>query len=153
MRERLKYDRKCYTITDYYISYKQYIEFNTQYDVDLKTFKSIVTDYFKYIRDQIMLECKEVKLPCRLGTLQIIKHQPKEYTGKSLRWDWKATRETGKPVYLLNEHSGFYKYRFHWSKKGCLLTNKSNYQFVACRANKRELAQIIFNKLRDYPEL
>ena len=52
MRERLKYQRKCYTIADYYISYKEYIEPNTQYDVDLKTFKAIVTDYFKYIKNE-----------------------------------------------------------------------------------------------------
>lgn len=152
MRERLKYQRKCYTIADYYISYKEYIEPNTQYDVDLKTFKAIVTDYFKYIKNEIMYECKEVKLPCRLGTLQIIKHQPKEYSGKSLRWDWKATKEIGKPVYLLNEHSNGWKYRFFWSKQGCLLTNKGKYQFIACRDNKRELAKIIFNRLKDYPE-
>lgn len=153
IKERLEYDRKCYTIADFYLSYKEYIEADTQYDVDLKTFKAIVTDYFKYIRDSIMNESKEVKLPCRLGTLQIVKHQPKEFTGKSLRWDWKATRETGKPVYLLNEHSNFYKYRFYWSKKDCLLTNKGKYQFIASRQNKRDLAQIIFNKERDYPEL
>ena len=153
IKERLEYDRKCYTIADFYLSYKEYIEAGTQYDVDLKTFKAIVTDYFKYIRDSIMNESKEVKLPCRLGTLQIVKHQPKEFTGKSLRWDWKATRETGKPVYLLNEHSNFYKYRFYWSKKDCLLTNKGKYQFIASRQNKRDLAQIIFNKERDYPEL
>ena len=153
MRERLTYDRKCYTIADYYISYKEYIELDTQYDVDLKTFKAIVTDYFKYIRDEVMYNCKEFKLPCRLGKLSIVKHQPKEFTGKSLRWDWKATKELGKPVYLLNEHSGFFKYRFYWSKKDCLLTNKSMYQFVACRQNKRDLAQIIKNKLKDYPEV
>ena len=144
MRERLTYDRKCYTIADYYISYKEYIEPNTQYDVDLKTFKAIVTDYFKFIRDEIMLNCKEFKLPCRLGKLSIIKHMPKEFTGKSLRWDWKATRETGKPVYLLNEHSNYFKYRFYWQKKDCLLINKGAYQFVACRQNKRDLAQLIF---------
>lgn len=153
MKERLEYNRKCYTIADFYINYKKSIDANTQYDVDLKTYKAILIDYFQYIRDQIMQESKEVKLPCRLGTLQIIKHQPKEFTGKSLRWDWKATRETGKPVYLLNEHSDFYKYRFFWSKRGCLLTNKGKYQFVASRQNKRDLAQIIFNKERDYPEL
>ena len=100
-----------------------------------------------------MQNCKEFKLPCRLGTLQIIKHQPKEFSGKSLRWDWKATKETGKPVYLLNDHSGYFKYRFYWCKKNCLLTNKSKYQFIASRENKRTLAQIIFNKLKDYPEL
>lgn len=153
MRERLTYDRKCYTIADYYISYKEYIEPDTQYDVDLKTFKSIVTDYFKYIRDEVMYNCKEFKLPCRLGKLSIVKHQPKEFTGKSLRWDWKATKELGKPVYLLNEHSGFFKYRFYWSKKDCLLTNKSMYQFVACRQNKRDLCKIIKSRLRDYVEV
>lgn len=153
MKERLDYERKCYTIADFYLSYKDYIEQGTTYDVDLKTFKGVVIDYFKYIRDQIMQESKEVKLPCRLGTLQIIKHQPKEYTGKSLRWDWKATKELGKPIYLLNEHSNGWKYRFHWSKQNCLLSNKSKYQFVATRQNKRDLAQIIFNHTKDYPEL
>lgn len=153
MKERLNYDRKCYTIADFYLSYKDYIEQDTVYDTDLKTFKGVVTDYFKYIRDEIMRESKEVKLPCRLGTLQIIKHQPKEYTGKSLRWDWKATKEMGKPVYLLNEHSNFYKYRYHWSKQNCLLTNKSKYQFVASRQNKRDLCKIIKSGECDYVEL
>lgn len=153
MRERVKYKRKSYTIADFYINYKNQIDTNTQYDVDLKTYKVIVTDYFKYIRDEIMQNCKEVKLPCRLGTLQIIKHQPKEFSGKSLRWDWKATKETGKPVYLLNDHSGYFKYRFYWCKKNCLLTNKSKYQFIASRENKRNLAVIIFNRLKDYREL
>lgn len=117
MRERVKYRRKSYTVADFYTNYKKSIDPNTQYDVDLKTYKAIVTDYFKYIRDEIMYNCKEFKLPCRLGTLQVIKHQPKEFSGKSLRWDWKATKEIGKPAYLLNEHCGGWKYRFHWSKR------------------------------------
>lgn len=153
MRERVKYRRKSYTVADFYTNYKKSIDPNTQYDVDLKTYKAIVTDYFKYIRDEIMYNCKEFKLPCRLGTLQVIKHQPKEFSGKSLRWDWKATKETGKPVYLLNDHSGYFKYRFYWCKKNCLLTNKSKYQFIASRENKRNLAVIIFNRLKDYREL
>ena len=153
MIEKLTYKRKNYTIADYYISYKEYIESDTQYDIDFQTFKNIIIDYFQYIRDEIMYSSKEIKLPCRLGTLSIIKHQPKEFTSKSLRWDWQETKRLGKPVFLLNEHSNFFKYRFFWSKQGCLLTNKSLYKFVATRANKRNLAQIIFNKLKDYPEL
>ena len=149
----MKYQRKSYTTTDFYESYKQYIEPNTPYDIDLQTYKNIINDYFQYIRDEVMYSCKEFKFPCRLGTLQIIKHQPKEFTGKSLRWDWKATKETGKPVYLLNDHSNYYKYRFFWSKKDSLLTNKTKYQFIDSRDNKRNLAQIIFNKTKDYPEL
>lgn len=152
MNERINYNRKSYTIPDFYLSYKQNIEKDTVYDIDLKTYKNVITDYFKYIRDEIMLNCKEFKLPCRLGTLSIVKHQPKEFNNKSLRWDWKATKELGKPVYLLNTHSDYFKYRYFWSKKDCLLTNKTRYQFVATRENKRNLAQLIFKKLKDYPE-
>lgn len=152
MKDKLNYNRKSYTIADYYLSYKDYIQEGSQYDISYQTFKAIVTDYFKYIRDEVMLNSKEVKLPCRLGTLQVIKHQPKEYTNKSLRWDWKATRELGKPVYLLNDHSNGWKYRFHWQKKDIIVKNIKKYMFIACRQNKRDLAQIIFNKQCDYIE-
>lgn len=153
MKDILDYDRKSYTIADYYLSYKDYIEKGTQYDVPYQTFRAIVLDYFKYIRDEVMLNSKEVKLPCRLGTLQIVKHKPKEYTGKSLRWDWQATKQLGKPVYHLNVHSGEYKYRFHWKKKDIVIKNRSKYMFVASRTNKRELAKIIFNREHDYIEI
>lgn len=152
MKDKLNYDRKSYTIADYYLSYKDYIEEGSIYDIPYQTFKAIVLDYFKYIRDEVMLHSKEVKLPCRLGTLQIIKHQPKEYTGKSLRWDWQSTKQLGKPVYYLNDHSNNFKYRFFWSKQDCIFKNKGKYMFVASRANKRELAQIIFRKQCDYIE-
>ena len=152
IKENTDYDRKSYTVADYYLSYKDYIDSDTQYDVDLKTFRGIVTDYFKHIRDQVMLECKEVKLPCRLGTLSIVKHQPKTFTGKSLRWDWRATKELGQPVYLLNEHSDGWKFRFFWSKQHCIIPNKGKYMFIASRQNKRDLCVIIKNKERDYPE-
>lgn len=145
--------RQSYTITDFYKSYKNYIIPNSPYDIDYTTFRAILSDYFKYIRDEIMDECKEYKLPCRLGTLQIIKKLPKEFSSKSLCWDWKSTRELGKPVYCLNEHSGYYKYRFFWSKQNCILPYLGKYMFIACRANKRKLAQIIKNNLKDYPEV
>lgn len=152
MKDILDYDRKSYTIADYYLSYKDYIEEGTQYDVPYQTFRAIVLDYFKYIRDEVMLNSKEVKLPCRLGTLQIVKHKPKEYTGKSLRWDWQATKQLGKPVYHLNEHSGEYKYRFFWSKQGCIFKNKGKYMFVASRDNKRDLCKLIKSRTVDYVE-
>lgn len=152
MKDILDYDRKSYTIADYYLSYKDYIEEGTQYDVPYQTFRAIVLDYFKYIRDEVMLNSKEVKLPCRLGTLQIVKHKPKEYTGKSLRWDWQATKQLGKPVYHLNVHSGEFKYRFFWSKQGCIFKNKGKYMFVASRDNKRNLCKLIKSRTVDYVE-
>jgi hypothetical protein len=63
------------------------------------------------------------------------------------------TKKVGKIVYHLNEHSNFYKYRYYWNKHNMLNHNKTMYQLIMTRDNKRRLAQIIKNKERDYLEL
>lgn len=151
--EKLNYNRKSYTIADYYVSYKNYIEQDTVYDIPYSTFRNIVSDYFKYIQQEVIERSKEFKLPCRLGTLCIVKRQPKNFDSKSLRIDYHESKVQGKIVYFLNEHSNFFKFRLHWSKKESLLTNKTKYQFILTRANKRRLAQIIKNKEHDYIEI
>lgn len=146
----LKYDTKSYTIKDYYLNYLNYIEAGTKYEVSYETFRDIVKDYFEYIRDNVLEKSMTAKLPCRLGQLSIIKHQPKNYNSKSLRVDFQATKLYGKTIYHLNEHSNGYKYRFLWSKKDILLPHKAHYQFIACRGLKRKLAEYIKNKVHDY---
>ena len=116
-------------------------------------FRDIINDYFKYLRDELIENGKEVKLPCRMGTIQIVKHKPKEYTGKSLRIDYAESKKAGKVIYHLNEHSNFYKYRIYWNKQNMITPNKTKYQLVMTRDNKRHLAQIIKNHIRDYREL
>lgn len=142
--------KKSSTIIDFYNFYLSQIDRDTVYDIDYKVYRGIVEDYFKYIVEEIMDKSKEFKFPCRLGTLTIVKRQPNNFDNKSLRIDYHESKIQGKAVYFINEHSDYYKYRFLWSKKDCLLTNKTKYQFVATRANKRRLAQIIKNKEHDY---
>lgn len=144
---------KSYTIPSFYNSYIQQIEKDTVYDIPYSVYRKIITDYFEYIREQVLEQSKEFKLPCRLGTIEIIKSRPKEFTGKSLRIDYQATKQTGKLVYLLNEHSDYFKYRIYWNKQNCNVLNKTKYQLVMTRANKRHLAQIIKNKIHDYREI
>ena len=151
--QETKYNRKSYTIADYYESYCGYVEDNPLYQVSYKVFRSIVSDYFRYLRDEIIENGKEVKLPCRMGTLSIVKHKPKEYTGKSLRIDYGESKKYGKMIFHLNEHSGGYKYRAYWKKQSMLTKNKTYYQLVLTRDNKRHLAQIIKNRVRDYVEI
>lgn len=142
--------RKSHTVMDFYKFYLTQIERETVYDVEYKIYRQIVEDYFRYIVEQIMDNSREFKLPCRLGNLSIVKRQPKNFDNKSLRIDYHESKIQGKAVYFINDHSDYYKYRFYWSKKDCLLTNKTKYQFVATRFNKRRLAQIIKNKEHDY---
>ena len=149
-QDNTNYKTQSYTIKDFYNSYSNYIEPNTQYDITYATFKDIVIDYFKYIRDNIIENSREVKLPCRLGTLAIVKRKPKNYDSKSLRVDYHASKLYGKTIYHLNEHSNGWKYNFHWQKKDICIKNRSAYQFIACRALKRQLAQYIKNNVHDY---
>lgn len=146
-------DTKSHTTKDFYASYKTNIDHDTVYDVDYKVYKQILIDYFKFLRDEVIENSKEIRLPCRLGYLSIIKKKPKTYTSGSLRVDYHATKQYGKVIYHLNEHSDGYKYRAYWSKKDSLLTNKTKYQFVLTRYNKRRLAQIIKNREHDFVEI
>lgn len=146
-------NKKSYTIIDFYQFYISNVEKDTVYSVEYKVYRSIVEDYFKYIIQEVMENSKEFRLPCRLGYLSIVKRQPKNFDNKSLRIDYHESAIQGKAVYFINEHSNYFKYRFLWSKKESLLTNKTKYQFVATRANKRRLAQIIKNREHDFTEI
>lgn len=141
---------KSYTGISFYHSYTEYVKDNPLYQVDYRTFRDIINDYFKYLRDELIENGKEIRLPCRMGTLAVVKHKPKEYTGKSLRIDYGESKKQNKLIYHLNEHSGFFKYRVHWNKQNMLTPNKSKYQLVMTRSNKRRLAYILKNKIRDY---
>lgn len=136
-------ETKAYTGHNFYDSYLEYVEDNPLYQVEYRVFRDIINDYFKYLRDELIENGKEVKLPCRMGTIQIVKHKPKEYTGKSLRIDYAESKKAGKVIYHLNEHSNFYKYRIYWNKQNMITPNKTKYQLVMTRDNKRHLAQII----------
>lgn len=145
-------ETKSYTGKDFYRSYIDYVSDNPLYQVDYKTFRGIINDYFKYLRDELIENGKEIKLPCRLGTLSIVKHKPKEYSGRSLRIDYAESKKYNKVIYHLNDHTGGYKYRFYWNKHNMLTKNKTMYQLIMTRDNKRHLAQILKNRVRDYVE-
>lgn len=144
---------KSYTIASFYNDYLDNIEKDTVYDIDYTKYRAIVTDYFKYLQQRLIEEGKMIKLPYRMGNVQVVKSRPKHLDKRSLRIDYQATKQENKLVLLLNEHSDFFKYRYWWNKVDMMVPNKSQYQLVATRANKRRLAQIIKNKELDYQEI
>lgn len=144
---------KSYTVASFYNDYLDSIERDTVYDIDYTTYRNIVTDYFQHLQQKLIEEGKMIKLPYRMGNVQIIKSKPKHLDKRSLRIDYQATKQTGKLIFLLNEHSDMYKYRYWWNKIDMMVPNKSKYQLVATRTNKRRLAQIIKNRELDYEEI
>lgn len=144
---------KSYTIASFYNDYLDNIERDTVYDIDYTTYRAIITDYFLHLQNKLIEEGKMIKLPYRMGNVQIIKSKPKHLDKRSLRIDYQATKQNNKLIFLLNEHSDMFKYRYWWNKIDMVVSNKSQYQLVATRANKRRLAQIIKNRELDYQEL
>ena len=144
---------KSYTIASFYNDYLDNIEKDTVYDINYTKYRAIVTDYFKHLRQRLIEEGKMIKLPYRMGNVQVVKSRPKHLDKRSLRIDYQATKQENKLILLLNEHSNFFKYRYWWNKVDMMVPNKSQYQLVATRANKRRLAQIIKNKELDYQEI
>lgn len=136
--------KKSYTIRDMYKSYKEIDE-----NVDYLRFKRILDQFNTNLLDSLLNASEGFKMPCRLGFICIVKYRPKSYTSKSLSKDYKLSKELGKTVYHLNEHSDGYKYRLYWSKNKNTFPDIYKYNISFVRANKRKLAQLIFNK-HDY---
>lgn len=122
---------------------------NESAEVPYSRFKRILDAFNKVILDEIFERSGSFRLPCRLGYVFIVKYKPKAYTPMSLSKDYKASKEEGKTIFHLNEHSGGYKYRLYWSKVPRSFPDKYKYQLLLVRANKRHLAQLIF-KNYDY---
>lgn len=144
---------KSYTIASFYNDYLNSIEPDTVYDIDYTKYRAIVTDYFKHLQHTLIEEGKMIKLPYRMGNVQIIKSRPKHLDKRSLRIDYNATKQYNKLILLDNAHSDGFKMRAWWNKVDMLVPNKSKYQLVMTRANKRNLAQCIKQRLCDYEEI
>lgn len=144
---------KSYTIASFYNDYLTCIEPDTVYDIDYTKYRAIVTDYFQYLRQRLIEEGKMIKLPYRMGNVQIIKSRPKHLDKRSLRIDYQATKQHNKLILLDNAHSDGFKYRCWYNKVDMVVPNKSKYQLVLTRANKRHLAALIKSREMDYEEI
>ena len=142
---KIRKNKKSYTIADMYRHYCK----NINKDVSYVRYKSILDKFNKVVRDEILERSKAFKMPYGLGTICIVKYRPKSYSQKSLSVDYKSSKEEGKKIYHLNEHSNGYKYRLFWSKIPKTFPSRYIYQLQLVRENKRHLAQLIFNK-QDY---
>lgn len=145
MVRKIKKNKKSYTTYDVYNNWAK----ETESEVSYVRFKRISEAFNKLISDSILDASDGFKMPYGLGYVRIIKYRPKTYTDKSLSVDYKSSKEEGKTIYYLNEHSDGYKFRLYWSKLPQTFPDRYRYQLKLVRANKRKLAQLIFNH-KDY---
>lgn len=121
--------------------------------VDYSTYKGICADFNKKITKHILHDSGTFKLPHRLGEIRIQKKKMDFSMLNKLKVDWKRTKELGKRVFHLNDHTDNYRYKWYWKKRTVIVKNKSVYSFIPTRTNARALAQILLTtKQIDYFE-
>ena len=144
-------DHKIRNRKQSYTTYDIYNNYDKRDQIPYSTFRGIVDKLNDSILS-VLQNGQNYKLPCSLGTIQIVKYKPKGYNEHSLSIDFNESKKLDKRIYHLNEHSNGYKYRLYWSKQPFSFTNRYKYQLCFTRANKRQLAQLIFNN-KDYLDI
>lgn len=133
--------RDTKTLRDSFKSFKEDFEEST---VDYKTYANVIKSFNQRVMEKILFEAFEFEMPYRLGSLRIRKKKT-HFKEKTMKIDWAKTRELGKRVYHMNEHTNYFNYRFYWKKQHATFINKKMYSFTATRDNKRLLASILKN--------
>ena len=149
MVRKIRKNKKAYTIYD---MYSPFIDQNNDIDIPYDRFKAVLDSCNKLILETIQDSSECFKMPNGLGQVVVVKYLPKAYNEKSLSCDYKSSKELNKKIYYLNEHSNGYKYRLYWSKIPMTFSDRYKYQLMFTRANKRNLAKLIF-KHKDYIDI
>lgn len=146
-------------------SHKNYKEISED-PIDISTYCKIVNDFNKFIMANVF-NGNEVVLPSRLGTLSIkgkkvdIKfdekgrlkgHAPDYQATKELWEKCPECKENKQMVFHLNEHTNGIRYKFFWSKNRVLVENKTFYNMIFTRTNKRLLSKLIKDGREYYVE-
>lgn len=137
-------------------SYKFYQK-QTENPIDIKTYMSIVLGFLKFLMAKV-IDGKDVKLPCELGIIGIrgrrqrprldeegnIVGLPPDWVGTKKLWEENPeAKKRGQLLYHFNEHSGGFRYKIVWFKKGFKFRNKSVYSIKFSRNNRRTVSGLI----------
>lgn len=143
---------------------------NSKYYVSRSKFTNIISDFNKLIRDAILKDNFDFRLPNRIGGLGIRKRRVKPYIDKNGEYinplppNWKATLklwetdlDAKKNKILIrhtNIHSKGYIAEWVFFRHMANFKNKSQYSFIPCRTAKQMLSKIMKDELSniDYYE-
>lgn len=143
-------------------SKKTIIKKNSKYYLTKKQYSKILDSFNTEVRNLMVYDNFEYRLPARLGYLLVTKKKITPYIGKDgeyknpLPVNWKDTldlwkedakaRESKKLIRYDNKHFNGHLAKWTHSKKTAIFTWKSAYAFVACRTAKTMLGAAILDK-------
>jgi len=114
--------------------------------ISTKEFSKIINACNNEIVKACTEESEIVRLPLRLGYLQVCKYE-RSFNKRidKIAVDWKRTKEHGFKIF----HEQKYLYKWVWLKRTSLAKNKTKYKFEASRNAKRLVPKCLQNG-KDY---
>lgn len=143
---------KHYCMKDMYKEYIEDKDKDSPYYVDYSTYVWICEEFNKGIGEYI-LSGGIFTMPFRMGEVSVLKRRPKILKFNNTSVDWFNTLKYNKLIRFTNDHTNNFKYRFHWGKQTCYVSNKGQYRMVMTRDLKRTLAKYIKSGEYDYFEM
>lgn len=133
-----------YNLKEMYNEYIKTVDSDSPYNVSYQEFMQITEDYLREVSKGLLSSKGSFRIPHNLGYIDITKKRVD--LSKLKRVDWKATVETGKTIYHLNEHSDGFDYKVEWTRIVQNVKNVKLYVFQPTRKIKRTLAKLIKNR-------
>lgn len=136
------------TLKDAYRFYKENLKSKGLKGESKKIYTKVCKDFNKEIVNLIVYKSEEVKLPCGMGNIAVLKFAHSLSNIPQNKWpiNWKKTKELGYKVYFVED----YIYDIRWYKKKAQIRNKEFYKFIACRDFKRAVPKALRENKVDY---
>ena len=143
-----------HTTKDCFLTYCENV--NGEMQVDYSTYMKIMKEFNMKLKNSVIYDAEDIKLPCNLGRLRIKKFKMKLHKANKLKPDWKKTNALWNRnpeakakktiVYFLNEHRSGYAYRVYWDKNVSRVKNHRSYEFKPARQFARDLSNVLKNR-------
>lgn len=148
-----------YTTLDSYSYYKKNVPEKLHVE-SKKVYMEVIKLFLHKFMSKIVYHSEELSLPLNLGKLSVIKvpFNPEKELNRidnpnllnTFIVDWKASKQYGKKIPFVNEHSNYNRYKYNWNKRSSIMVNKTLYSLRMMRYWKRELARAIKEDKKDY---
>lgn len=130
-------------------TFERFLEAHPHIRITYKKWVEVIRTFNESFRDYILETGDKCKLPFGFGDYSVSKKITKRYrvvNGKdvvALPVDWKKTKEKGKRIFIFNDHTDGYRFRWYWFKDNIRLKGAKYWLFKPSRVSSRKLAEYL----------
>jgi nucleoid DNA-binding protein len=130
-------------------TYLKFLQVHPTIKITYKKWCEVIRTFNESFRDYVLETGDRCKLPFGFGDVSISKKMTKRFRmveGEekiALPIDWKRTKEKGKRVYIFNDHTDGYRFRWYWFKDNLRLKGAKYLVFKPSRITSRKLAEYL----------